>query len=71
MQGLHFLVEKRCEICNKPLYPTCMWVYKIRGPMKRMHWFCSWSCYKKGKEQYEIIENKNRKRRRNTITKWK
>lgn len=64
MQGIHFLVEKHCEICGKLFFPTEMWIYKIREPMKRTYWYCSYTCFNKGKEQYEIARSKNRKRRR-------
>lgn len=49
--------EFKCTICGKNVLPTPQWVYKIFDG-KKTNYYCSWSCYKKGK-----YENKRMSKR--------
>ena len=61
MQGQSIFVEKRCEMCDKIIFPTSMWVYKIKQPFAYTKYYCSWTCYNKGKkEQYKSKLNKRK-----------
>ena len=61
MQGQNIFVEKNCEICNKIIFPTSMRVYKIKEPFKRTKYYCSWTCYNKGKEEHYKSKSNTRK----------
>lgn len=62
MRGKSLFFEKKCEVCNKLLYPTVMWAYKISNPPEKTKYYCSWSCLRKGKQQLEKI-NEHRRRK--------
>lgn len=53
--------EKYCEMCGKPIFPTPMWVYKIKHQQKGCDYFCSYTCWEKGKSEFYKKERKNRK----------
>lgn len=63
--GFH---EKFCAECNKMIFPTSDWVYKIKGNLKTnvaTKYYCSYTCYKKaGGDGYggHIFEDYRRKR---------
>lgn len=40
--------EKKCAECGKIIYPTPAWIYKTHDGTSKKY-YCSWSCYKKGK----------------------
>lgn len=43
--GFH---ERFCALCNKMLFPTQEWVYKIRSNKdKTIKYYCSYSCWRK------------------------
>lgn len=63
MKGEKLFVEKHCEICNKLFYVTGMWAYKIQELLIGVHYYCSWTCYNKGKDKFNAIKSKNRKKR--------
>ena len=48
MRGESLFFEKKCEICGKLLYPTGEWAYKIRKPLERTKYYCSWTHYRQG-----------------------
>lgn len=41
--------DRYCENCGKMIFPTPMWVYKIKNKDSKTKYYCSYTCYKKGK----------------------
>jgi len=48
---IKMFVEKFCPICNKRFYPTSMWLYKTVHPVKKTEYYCSYTCWNKGKRR--------------------
>ena len=51
------IAPRTCVICGKEFVPICKanWKFKLRV-QNRVKWFCSYSCYKEGKELYGNTE---------------
>lgn len=41
-ENIRWLNEKHCAECNKIIYPTPQWVYKIKNKF-----YCSYTCWVK------------------------
>jgi len=47
-QKIKVLAEKHCKECNKIIYPTPQWVYKIKNKF-----YCSYTCWIKNKDEID------------------